>query len=535
MTEHESEEFYNDLRRKLENYGAPPPESVWAGIRQQVPARRPRRWWRGAVLALLVVGTVAYLAVRVRPWQYASGRPAVAAVSPSSNVSSGLSARQHRPAATTQAAEPATQALPAPVLPAPAAPVVSAPEPAAATAGPDRLRPDSRQLTPVAAAPPRNRHLGADIGLEVPRRLAPAVTDSTRREWTERTETTRPAAAATRRAPSPAYSRRMRGGVLAGAMPERRRSGKLSSEPTARVSRAEPSEPAAARAVPGTDAASAVISDPSRDLKKGAPRSPYEPGTAPAAAAANTPLAGRPVPLRLPAVALPGVAAVALPTPERPSRSGQGWALQLLAGPAASYRTLGSGARQLEQLERPAAGFSAQLSAARQVSSRLTLSAGLGYLEVASGLYLRITQANDSLIDYPARTVNFRDYFRLLTVPVEAQYQLGGNQRWRYGVQGGAVPAWLLSARTTEGNSCHCQQQQWQPQDSTRFRRLNLTLSAGGYVGYQAAPGLWLLLRPQAQYFLTSITDPASGRTPRRPWNLGVQAGLSFDLPSKRR
>lgn len=227
---------------------------------------------------------------------------------------------------------------------------------------------------------------------------------------------------------------------------------------------------------------------------------------------------------------MPPLAYTAIPETQPQPPAKPKWALQVLAGPAVSYRQLGSNARRVEQLERPAAGYGAQLGVARSPNPRLSLSAGISYAEMATGLLLRVRKA-DSL---PPATVRFRDYYRLLTVPVEAQYLLGNSTRWRYGVQGGIAPALLLSARTTEGGACNCQQQQWQPGDSTqRFRRVNLTLTAGAFVRYQAAPGLWLMLRPQAQYFLNSITDPTSGRAARQPWSVGVQGGISFDFPSK--
>jgi hypothetical protein len=234
--------------------------------------------------------------------------------------------------------------------------------------------------------------------------------------------------------------------------------------------------------------------------------------------------------LQLPGLPLPQPTAVLVPEVRQPQFNKPTWAIQALGGPTVSYRKLGATMRRMEQLERPAAGYGMQLGVARTLTPRLSLSIGIGYTEVAAGLYLRL-QKVDSV---PLITTRLRDYYRLLTVPVEAHYLLGNTARWRYGLQAGTAPALLLSARTTEGGACNCQQQQWQPSDSTRrFRQVNLTLTAGAFVGYQAAPGLWLMLRPQAQYFLNSITDPISGRATRHPWSMGVQGGISFDLPSK--
>jgi hypothetical protein len=42
--------------------------------------------------------------------------------------------------------------------------------------------------------------------------------------------------------------------------------------------------------------------------------------------------------------------------------------------------------------------------------------------------------------------------------------------------------------------------------------------------------GQWISIRPQGQYFLNSITDPAQAQARRHPWNLGVEVGLMWEL-----
>lgn len=212
----------------------------------------------------------------------------------------------------------------------------------------------------------------------------------------------------------------------------------------------------------------------------------------------------------------------------RTARLLRGWSVQVAAGPSLTYRTLGrDSARQVEQLERPSYGFSGQLTAAYTLTEKLTVSTGLGYAEYANTLKFRVKKASEET----ARQVLFRDVYRFVSVPLLMRYSLGGNQRWRFGAVGGANLGLLKGTRTTEGSACNCSQTTT-PAEGT-YRRTSLVLTAGGFVHYQFAPGKWLTLQPQGQYFLNSLTDPASGRAARHPWAVGVLGGISFDLEPK--
>ncbi|WP_157530531.1 hypothetical protein [Hymenobacter norwichensis] len=514
MTERESKEFYDDLRRKLEEYGSPPPESVWAGIRQQVPNRR-RRWWRGALLVLLLVGTVSYLTISTRTQRPTpiSTPAAVATVSPGAqadaSVSSGSSSRPQSAAAQA----PSTGLSPN------------------TGAAPSLATPETQPGTNVATqetAPTASRQ--ADRGLiagrltdptgKAPRQvLAP---DSATQPQSEASGAT---LAATSTTSEGRKQHKARAGVALVVLPKQYPNPTRRQIPAASLETTY-AEPTNKETHPEQEAA--------KNLTAGLSSEGAAYGSSSLPTNQTTLFGGRLLPLlvrlQLPGLPLPRPTAVLVPEVRQPQPIKPNWAIQALGGPTVSYRKLGANVRRVEQLERPAAGYGMQLGVARTLTPRLSLSVGVGYTEVAASLYLRLQKA-DSV---PLVITRLRDYYRLLTVPMEAHYLLGATTRWRYGVQAGVAPALLLSARTTEGGACNCQQQQWQPSDSTRrFRQLNLTLTAGAFVGYQAAPGLWLTLRPQAQYFLNSITDPTSGRAARHPWSVGVQGGISFDLPFK--
>jgi hypothetical protein len=514
MTERESKEFYDDLRRKLEDYGSAPPESVWAGIRQQVPTRR-RRWWRGALLVLLLVGTVAYFTVSTRPWRPRSESQPVAATttSASSGASVGASASTPRSAAATGRQDSSSEAL-RPNQPA-----------ALATASTETQRRVPTKLgTSELTGNRLSRGGNVAFGTETIR-PKPPTSDSTTETYTRRAAV---APTTTESAPAVGTARKRR--ALRVSIPlavaATRRQYPLRPKPTD-----FPSETASPAPIPeAASLAQEAVKPTALTPGSAAPKISGATLTEPTATLAAGNLLPLWVRLQFSALPIPKPAYAPVAASRQQQLNTPKWAVQVLAGPTVSYRKLGPTARRVEQLERPAAGYNGQLGVARTLTPRLALSVGVGYTEMAASLYLRLQKA-DSV---PLVTTRLRDYYRLLTVPVEAHYLLGNTTRWRYGVQGGMAPALLLSARTTEGGTCNCQQQQWQPaSDSTRFRQLNLTLTASAFVGYQAAPGLWLTLRPQAQYFLNSITEPISGRAARQPWSIGVQGGISFDLPFK--
>lgn len=263
-----------------------------------------------------------------------------------------------------------------------------------------------------------------------------------------------------------------------------------------------------------------------------------------------------PLPTALPAP----LTGVALPEPPAPTPTPAGrWSLAGLAGPALTYRLLGtatSGGPGLSRLERPAPSYAAQVQIGYAASPRLRLHAGLGYQTFATGynavvrsarvqtttirqvqiVYngtrrdsLIVMYSHDSIVGTETRRLRQRDTYRYLTVPLQAQLRLGGTGRWSYAGLAGATLGLYLGGRTTEGSSaCQCEQVSWQPGRGP-IRRATLLLTLGAAAEYELRPGWHLLLQPVVQQALFSITDDS--RPARRPLGLSVQTGMRFDLP----
>jgi hypothetical protein len=223
--------------------------------------------------------------------------------------------------------------------------------------------------------------------------------------------------------------------------------------------------------------------------------------------------------------------AVAPPLPRPVSR----WAAEVLAGPAISYRQLGAtDSASLSALERPALTFAGQLQVRYTLTPRLSMSAGLGYATYGTRLNLLLQPPRDSA--GTLQSVQQRDTYRYFTLPLQAQYQLGGQTRLRYGVAAGAALELYAGGRTSGNTPCTCSQQQnWSAKNSP-YRRLGVSLTAGLDVRYALTPRLHLLLQPTGRYALVSVVAPgtAPSLTPslpaRRPFAAGLLTGFSFDL-----
>ncbi|ALD21257.1 hypothetical protein AM218_08545 [Hymenobacter sp. DG25A] len=215
----------------------------------------------------------------------------------------------------------------------------------------------------------------------------------------------------------------------------------------------------------------------------------------------------------------------------RINRTLQKMGVELVAGTGISYRKLGGITTQLQSLEKPGVSYSGHLGMTYALNKRLSVMAGAGYAEFATSLNYQLKKtAQDA-----AKTVSFRDVHRYFAVPVQVQYQLLGNHRWNIGTMGGATVSLRSSSRTTEGSACACTQRDWEPGVASPYRVTNILLTAGAFANYQMAVGQWFTLRPQAQYFLNSITDPAQNKTARHPWNLGVEVGVMWDLAPRKK
>ncbi|GAB3588963.1 hypothetical protein GCM10027345_42150 [Hymenobacter daeguensis] len=239
------------------------------------------------------------------------------------------------------------------------------------------------------------------------------------------------------------------------------------------------------------------------------------------------------------------------------------WSVQVLAGPALTYRQLGSavpaypltpvttspGQYQYAQstiveLERPALAPSGQIQFRRTLNGRWALAGGLGYRQYASALAIRLYQTTNpnyllangvSLLNDSAQasTIHRRDTYNYLTVPVQASYALGiGHGRWRTALLAGAELGVYLGGTTSEGTACACTTRTWYPTGSP-YRALSLALSLGLDVRYRLGPAasLWeLLAQPQATYGFTSLTRAGSGFDARYPFGGGLLLGVSRGL-----
>jgi hypothetical protein len=315
------------------------------------------------------------------------------------------------------------------------------------------------------------------------------------------------------------------------------------------------------------------------------PAGPPEPGLAVAAPDATQPGAAQPgawdwLALRVPGLQLPAGATLPAPQPVEatplppvvPTVLAR-WAVQLVAGPGLTYRHLGSsplsytttsvatpttsspifsGAnpnriqtispRSVAELERPALGYSAQLSIRHALTPHWTVSGGLGYAEYATSLALRqvsaaqITRTTydfaflDSLSRSSGTTIRQRDTYRFLTVPLRAGYVWNPGRRWQVGLLGGVEAAIYLGGTTTEGSDCACQPRTWGASGSP-YRPLSLGASLGAEVRYRLAGPWQLLAQPTASYLLTPLAKPVSGYSIRHPFGATAMLGVSYELP----
>ncbi|GAB3225881.1 hypothetical protein GCM10027346_07570 [Hymenobacter seoulensis] len=536
MTERESEQFYHDLQRKLEGYGSAPPESVWAGIREQVPAE-PKRRWRPLLLFLLIGTALTCLTIGTRPWRQQATPGSLAAGSAettAARLSAADAARSgsrftspslaSNPDALAEAgsatsAENTTPAAKANPLPK-AGNAISVTSPTAA----------SRPTLPGGVAISPTRQPERDLTETSDASNALAASGSATASRTRRNKNTLLLGAA---AIAPTRTSRRLGQRSVAGLSETAATSSASTTASRYVSRrlgtVRHSAASGAKTATGIGTSEATsLSDAQNPSISGGNKK-----------AGRTRFSNAPLALL---VVKPPVLETEEPEVRAKRRSRtrptkrelrlRGWSAQALIGSGLTYRALGGTPTQLQQLERPGVGFSGQVSGAYALTKQLTVSAGLGYAEYASNLNYRLKK--DSLDK--TLQVEFRDVYRFLTVPLQLQYTLQGNHRWRTGVLGGATVAFLTSARTTEGNACNCSQRQWQPSSGTNipFQATNVLLNVGAFANYQFAPGQWITLRPQGQIFLNSLTTQASGKAPRRPWSLGFQAGYSWDLDPRK-
>ncbi|MFC6225770.1 outer membrane beta-barrel protein [Hymenobacter artigasi] len=214
------------------------------------------------------------------------------------------------------------------------------------------------------------------------------------------------------------------------------------------------------------------------------------------------------------------------------------WAVQVVAGPALTYRSLNTAAapasstsppliyspgspNPVATLERPALGSAAQITVRRTLGEHWSLSAGLGYAEYASTLALQqvhYTVSNHMILppDPATTTIHRRDTYRFVTVPVRVGYGWTLSGRWRVGLLAGAEAAVYVGGSSTEGSIYH---------------RVSLGASLGAEARYRLGGGRWeLLAQPTATYLLS----PLANYTPyyqRHLFGGAALLGVAFNLP----
>jgi hypothetical protein len=559
MTDRDPNELYNALRSRLADYGQEPPEHLWAGIRQQLPPpvalpqRRRRRSAYVLLGLLLLVAGVASVIGWSRWGRPSPGRPELA--------TTAGSARQ----------QPASRPSPANGLQSPAANEVavnSTIPPAAEQLNPRRSSlhyPDQAGAATADAAAAQGQRTthrsrssatpaASHPGMSAASLLA-ATTSRVKRLGSRKvaTHSHEPAASAATAAALAATASRSSAAALEAAttatLAATSLPGAESSKGQAATRRAFLSRSKAARAGHATAAAQRASSRQSARAAYAAAKAAYA-ATAKEKRPTLRLVALHTLPAPTPTVE-PGAAARRLP-PLLVRR----WSVQLLAGPALTYRQLGTQPSAepgitpstirsvtnknlaLAELERPTLGWGMQLQLRRVLNGRWAVSSGLGYQEYATRFDLQqvsVTQPN-GLVSVPTppdsstTSIHQRDTYRFVTLPLRLGYTWAVPGRWQASLLAGADLAFYVGGNSTEGSSCACQTQTWGPSDSP-YRRFSLGASLGVDVRYRLASHWELVAQPTASYLLTSLPRPETNYSPRHLLGLSALLGVSYDLP----
>jgi hypothetical protein len=597
MTNREPDDLYDALRDRLTDYGQEPPAPLWAGIRAQLPPsvappqlRRRRR--TPAVLLLLLLMAVA--SGTGWHWWQTQHQAEIAsnAGTPGRRSSSGSHmAQPASPVAALPASNPisATQHVP-PISQKSLSGSVAlsnntvSSSAASATESGKKMSADGdlvardgqmgtsatardKAISPTAIATPLDESAGiaseevadrqksrrAALAIAATRtRLANASTvvatqtnpsDRYKRETAKTTGASKTVAVAGRRYPAPVA------GVLATSAAHRPR-------PSTSKQLPEHNSYDPASLTDGTQTGNPLAANPTNTPSPtplpAAGSLPDERATADGEAAAQrvaeAALLARLValqPVTWPAPAAPQPVEI----PDRLRPFVKTWAIQVLAGPALTYRRLANeplqalaaplpsytkvAATNTAGLERPALGSGAQINVRRTLTTHWNLSLGLGYTEYASRLALQQVRATAltnfiPLPDSSTTSIHRRDTYRFLTLPVRVGYDWALTPRWRMGMLAGADAALYLGGTTTDGSACACQTQTWGPTDSP-YRRVSIGASLGAVVGYRLN-GRWeLLAQPTATYLLTPLARSAT-YTERHLFGGTALLGVSYDL-----
>ena len=550
MTDHQPDDLFDALRDRLADYGQEPPAPLWANIRAQLPPpvaapQLRQRARRLAALALLLLVMSVGIWQWWRPGSQSIDRPATqitrTQAAPTASPPAGLTAAAGHPATATAPDNTVRQAS-ADALARAAGAASGADDddlsrkPAAANAG---MVIASSRRSPAAAtfiASSRSRALATaratrhGRGIEV-RAASKARVDAlaSERSTTSALAVVRPIITA-RDQPS-----------RAAQFPARGR------ENAARA--------ASRLAVPDTDEQqpAEMLAEP---LARTTQKTPLL-ATMPARTAwqSGVPRVAESLPPPFPASAQLARADSLPPLPVAKVRR---WALQALAGPALTARTLGAGQLAYAptptntyspnnnltrsavnnisaENERPATGFGAEVQLQRQLNGRWSLGTGLGYHTFATDqtVNVHVVYSSPTASNLPPDslgTLRVRDTYHFLTLPLRVGYQLGaGPARLRYGLRAGAEVAFYLGGQSTEGGTYGGNSRSWDASGSP-YRPFSLALSLGAEVRYQLAPGWELLAQPTLTHFVTSVARPSSGYVPRYPLAATALVGVAYWL-----
>lgn len=477
MSEQESDPLYDALRRKLTDYGSPPPETVWAGIQQQLPKQpTTRSTGRKGLFALL--GLLLLVGIGGVVYRYAFSPPQPAVVAASRLATSGAApaaAADAAPTASSVHTQAVTSAADAALRPA-AAPAQATTPVRAASAGNSRRGPATAASATTAAD--AAAHVTQPARRKILLLTRPTRRHSQMRYATQHTRSLHQLRSAQGLAGVPAPEDGST--LLLGA--EQQRSKLLTDNRLLSIPRLFPFLLAtnATLSVPGLGALPAPLPTPAAPAQ-------------------------RPLP----------------PTEKRPR-----WSVQVLGGPALTYRTLSKQAYRgfPDSLERPAVGYALHLLVGYAPTPRLQLTAGVGFAEYATALNLRLQH------DTIQQRYRHRDTYRFVQVPVQAQYWLREQGRLQVGLLAELAPSFYVGGRVTSGGACACETQTHTAPDSL-YRHLSLSATVGATVSYRLG-GRWrVFLQPAASYFLSPITQQPARVDERRPVAVGVRGGLSLDLP----
>ena len=550
MTDHQSDDLYDALRDRLADYGQEPPAPLWASIRAQLPPPvaapqlRPRaRRRKLAALALLLlvvasVGTWQWWRPDGRPAGYPATRVAITHPAPAASLPMGWTSAAERRSAAGRTAPGPNNTIRQTSADTGAFSVVVAERQAEGSLHQPAIpkakvaRASSHYRFPAAAAFASKLHPKALATKRVPDAEAGIVTRAARNTGRD-TLAFRALALPTSadvRAVAGAHNHRPTGAQF----PARALDTTTSPEYPARAA-AQPAVPATAEYPPAKTLARTLV-DAGREwppLVAGPAQANWQPARPRAAA------------LILQPSGAPGRLVRADTLPTLPVAAVRRWAVQVVAGPALTTRTLGAG--QLDytavpnssfspitnnparitlstssaENERAAASFGAEAQLQRQLNGRWSLSTGLGYHAFANTQTVQVrmvygSPAASNFLPDSVSLVAVRNTYQFLTVPLRVGYQLGsGGPRLRYGLRMGADVALYLGGRSTEGSA---------------YRPLNLALSLGAEVRYQLAPNWELLAQPTLTHFVTSVARPSLGYGPRYPLAISGLVGIAYWL-----